>query len=155
MRFGRHVSCRASGGGRVVIGDRVEIAPGTSLLAADGGTLVIGADVFVGPGCNFAASGRIAIGEASMIAEGVTIRDHDHDPSMPPRSGRMLQADVTVGSRVWIAAKASVGRGVTIGEDAVVAAHAFVSRDVPADSLVGGVPARVLRRPIKEPGSAG
>jgi acetyltransferase-like isoleucine patch superfamily enzyme len=133
----------------IVIGDRVEIAPGTSLLAADGGTLIIGDDVFVGPRCNFAASGHVAIGEASMIAEDVTIRDHDHDPAMAPRSGRMLQADVRVGHRVWIAAKASVGRGVTIGDDAVVAAHAFVSRDVPADSLVGGVPARVLRQPIK------
>jgi acetyltransferase-like isoleucine patch superfamily enzyme len=79
----------------------------------------------------------------------VSIRDHDHDPAHPPRSGRILQADVFIGERVWIGAKASVVRGVVIDEDVVIGAHALVNRSVPARSLAVGVPARVVRSEIK------
>lgn len=149
-RLGKAVRCRAAPGGSIAIGRNVEIAPHTSITAGPGASIRIGDDVFVGPSCGLAATGSIAIESDCMLAEGVTIRDHDHDPARPPRSGAMLQADVVVGRRVWIAAKASVGRGVTIGDDAVIGAHAFVNRSVPGDSLAAGVPARVVRTGIKK-----
>ncbi|MBA2517591.1 MAG: acyltransferase [Solirubrobacterales bacterium] len=149
VRFGRSVRCDVAPGGRIAIGRGVEIAPHTSISAGPGAVVEIGEGVFIGPSCGVAASGRIVIGAASMLAESVTIRDHDHDPAKPPRSGAMLQADVHVGQRVWIAAKVSVGRGVSIGDDSVIGAHAFVSRSVPAECLAVGVPARVVRRRIK------
>lgn len=148
-RFGRRVRCRASGGGRIVIGARVEIAPDCSLLAGPGARLEVGDDVFIGGGCLIAAMGLVTIGDESMLAESVTIRDHDHDPTMPPRDGVMLQRDVVVGRRVWVGAKASVGRGVVIGNDVVVGAHAFVNRSLPAGGLAVGVPARVVKEKIK------
>lgn len=149
VRFGPKVCCRAAPGGSIVIGRDVEIAGRASLIAGAGASLVIGDDVFIGPHTTIAASGRIVVGAGSMLAESVTIRDHDHDPTLPPRSGDMLQGDIFVGARVWIAAKASVGRGVTIGDDVVVGAHAFVNNDVPPDCLAAGVPARVKRTGIK------
>jgi acetyltransferase-like isoleucine patch superfamily enzyme len=84
-----------------------------------------------------------------MLAEMISIRDHDHDPAYPPRSGRTLQSDVVIGERVWLGAKCTVGRGAQIGDDAVVAAHAVVIRSVPARSLVAGVPATVKRQEIR------
>jgi hypothetical protein len=99
--------------------------------------------------CTIGAERHISIGSDSMLGEMVRIRDHDHDPAYPPRSGRSQQADVRIGARVWIAAKASVVRGGTIGDDAVIGAHTLVNRPVPARSLVGGVPARVIRLEIK------
>lgn len=84
-----------------------------------------------------------------MISEFVAIRDHDHDPAYPPRSGRNLKSPVRIGERVWIGAKASVGRGVEIGDDTVIGGHAFVNRSVPANSLAVGVPARVVRSGLR------
>lgn len=148
-RFGADVRCRAGEGARVIIGRDVEIAPHARITAAAGATVVIGDGVFIGPHSVVAAVGSITIGSQTMLAEYVLVRDHDHDPALPPRRGPLLQSDVVIGARVWIAAKASVGRGVTIGDDAVVGAHAYVSRSIEANCLALGVPARVARRHLK------
>jgi acetyltransferase-like isoleucine patch superfamily enzyme len=132
-----------------VIGDGVEIGAGTTLAVGPGGQLVVGDHVFISGYCTIAATGHISIGPESMIGEMVSIRDHDHDHAYPPLSGRVQQADVRIGARVWIAAKASVVRGGAIGDDAVIGAHALVNRPVPARSLAVGVPARVIRHEIK------
>jgi acetyltransferase-like isoleucine patch superfamily enzyme len=149
VRFGANVNCDIARGGRLVIGDDVEIGAGTTLAVAAGGELVIGDRVFISGHCTIGAERHISIGSDSMLGEMVSIRDHDHDPAYPPRSGRFQQADVRIGARVWIAAKASVVRGGTIGDDAVIGAHALVNRPVPARSFAAGVPARVIRRDIK------
>jgi acetyltransferase-like isoleucine patch superfamily enzyme len=132
-----------------VIGDDVEIGAGTTLAVAAGGELVLGDRVFISGDCTIGAERHISIGSDSMLGEMVSIRDHDHDPAYPPRSGRSQQADVRIGARVWIAAKASVVRGGTIGDDAVIGAHALVNRPVPARSFAAGVPVRVIRLEIK------
>jgi acetyltransferase-like isoleucine patch superfamily enzyme len=133
----------------MVIGDDVEIGSGTTLSVGPSGALIVGDGVFISGGCTLGSERHVSIGPESMLGELVSIRDHDHDPAYPPRSGRNMQADVRIGARVWIAAKASVVRGVTVGDDAVIAAHALVNRSVPARSLVGGVPAHVIREEIK------
>jgi acetyltransferase-like isoleucine patch superfamily enzyme len=110
---------------------------------------MLGERVFVAGGCIIAATRHVSVGGESMVAELVSIRDHDHDPAYPPRSGRILQADVRIGKRVWIGAKATVVRGATIEDDAVIGAHAVVNRQVPAAALAAGVPARVKRQPVR------
>jgi acetyltransferase-like isoleucine patch superfamily enzyme len=132
-----------------VIGDGVEIGAGTTLVVGPGAEMLIGDRVFISGLCTIAAEGRVAIGAESMLGEMVSIRDHDHDPAYAPRSGRTKQADVRIGERVWIGAKASVVRGVVIDDDAVVGAHALVNSAVPARSLAVGVPAKVVRSEIK------
>lgn len=136
-------------GGSIVIGNDVEIGARTTLAASSGATLVLADGVFIGAGCTIGATGSVSIGRESLIAELVSIRDHDHDPSYPPRGGPMLQEDVAVGARVWIGAKASIVRGGAVGDDAVVGAHALVNRHVPAGTLAVGVPARIIRRDLR------
>jgi len=68
--------------------------------------------------------------------------DHDLDPA----SRRNHYAPIRICDNAWIGASAVITKGVTIGQNAVVAAGAVVTRDVPANTVVGGVPAKVLRR---------
>ena len=147
VRFGRGVTCRAVPGSLIELGNRVEIGEGTSIVTiAPDARLIIGDDVFVSGGCTIAAAAQIEIGAGSMIAELVSIRDHDHDPAFPPRDGHMLCEAVTIGERVWLGAKASVVRGGSVGSDSVVGAHGLVNRAVPTNCLAAGVPARVKRK---------
>lgn len=129
----------------MAIGDGVEIAGNTGISAQPGASVVIGNRVFISGGGIIAAHERIEIGADSMIAELVCIRDHDHDPDAPPRSGRTLSAPVHVGERVWLASKCSVVRGGRIGDDSVIGAHALVNRPIPSGVIAAGVPARVVR----------
>jgi maltose O-acetyltransferase len=89
------------------------------------------------------AKGRIRIGSNALIGCGVRIIDsdlHDLDRDTPERT-----EPITLGDRVWIGADTLVLRGVTIGDDVVVAAGSIVTRDLPSRSLAVGSPARVLR----------
>lgn len=145
VRFGKGVTVSAAPGATVRIGDRVEIGAGTGITAA-GGTVEIGDDVFISGMCIIAARESISIGSETMIAEMVCIRDHDHDPDSPPRSGRVLVEPVRIGARVWLASKSSVVRGGEVEDDSVVGAHALVNRPIPRGVVAVGVPAKVVRQ---------
>ena len=79
----------------------------------------------------------------------VAIRDHDHrfdgPLAVPIREQGHVCAPVTIGDNVWLAGKSTVLKGVTIGDNAVVGANAVVTRDIPANAVAMGVPARVIR----------
>jgi acetyltransferase-like isoleucine patch superfamily enzyme len=143
------VRCVAAPGGRVIVGGGVEIGAGTSLTALSGALLTVGERSFISGGCTIAASRHVSIGAESMIAELVSIRDHDHDPTYPPRTGHTLQGDVHIGARVWLGAKVTVIRGVVIGDDTVIGANALVNRALPSAALAVGVPAIVVRESIR------
>jgi acetyltransferase-like isoleucine patch superfamily enzyme len=88
----------------------------------------------------------IKIGNDVRLSKGVMIRDSDnHDMARP---GYMQSMPVVISDHVWIGLRAIILKGVTIGEGAVVAAGAVVTRDVPPRTLVGGVPARVIRENV-------
>ena len=89
----------------------------------------------------------ITIGKFVAIADGVLIRDSDdHDISY---EGYVKTAPVVIGDHVWIGQRATILKGVTIGDGAVIATGAVVTRDVPPNSIVAGVPAKVIRSDIK------
>jgi acetyltransferase-like isoleucine patch superfamily enzyme len=133
--------------GRARIGDDTEIGSNTWIVAATAGAIVeIESNTFIASQCIIAARERVHIGSETMIAEMVTIRDHDHDPDYPPKSGHTLSAPIIVGARVWIGTKATLVRGVTVGDDAVVGANSVVTADVEPATIVGGVPAKLIRR---------
>ena len=83
-----------------------------------------------------------------MFAEMVSIRDHDHafaDRRRPYREQGFVAAPVHVGRNVWLGAKVTVCQGVRIGDNTVVGANAVVTRDLPANCVAVGIPARVVR----------
>ena len=152
VRLGPGVRCAAAPGGEIVVAEGAEIGGHTVLTAQAGAVLHVAERAFIAGYCTIAAARRVVIGPETMIAEMVSIRDHDHDPAYPPLDGHKLVGELMIGPRVWIGAKASVVRGCqSIGADAVVGAHALVNRPVPAASLVAGVPAQVKRHDVRRP----
>lgn len=109
-----------------------------------GKNLVLGRDVFINMGCRFQDTGGITIGDGSLIGHGTTLTTLNHAVD-PARRADMLPAPVTIGRRVWLGAGVTVVPGVTIGDGAIVGAGSVVTKDVPADTIVAGVPARVIR----------
>lgn len=106
------------------------------------GRIDIGDCCFFAGGVRILAAGAITIGDGALLARNVTLTDCDWhglydriDPAPPHKP-------VTLGRNVWIGDGAFVGKGVTIGDNAVVAARAVVTKDVPANTVVAGVPAR-------------
>lgn len=139
-------------GGQLVLGAGVEIDDGTTLAVYRGGRLEFGAGCFAGHHCTIAARELIIIGPDTFLAELVSVRDHDHDPSAPPSSGKVRGAAVRIGRDVWLAAKVTVTRGVEIGDRTVIGANAVVTKNLAADVVAGGIPARVLHDTSNAPG---
>ena len=107
--------------------------------------ITVGRSVFIHQGCMFMGHGAIDISDQVMIGPKVNLVTAGH-PLEPDRRRRFItSAPITVGRNVWIGAAATVLPGVDIGADAVVAAGAVVTRDVPQATLVAGVPATVIR----------
>ena len=84
------------------------------------------------------------IGDDVFLGHNVVIATLDHAFD-PDRRGDLVPAPVTVGNKVWIGANATLLPGVSVGEGAIVAAGAVVTKDVPPGAIVGGVPARFIR----------
>jgi hypothetical protein len=140
------------GYGRVVLGRWVHLGDGARIRAHEG-TLRIGDKVVVGTESTINCYLDIEIGARTLIADWVYIADFDHrfdDPTVPVKDQGIVKSPVRIGPDSWLGVKVSVLRGSMIGPGCVVAAHAVVRGDLPALSVAGGVPARIIRR---RPGS--
>ena len=113
------------------------------LGASRNASLVLGERVFINVGATVVATHSITIGDDCLIGDLVAIFDTDHHPMEPSRPTRF--APVRLGTNVWVGRSATILPGVTIGDHAVVAAGSIVTSDVPARTLVAGVPARPIR----------
>ena len=154
------------GRGRIVLGARVRLSGkssvtfGRCLPGAPPPTLTVGDGTFVGHACGFNVGAAVSIGRHCLLATGVLVYDQDGhpldadrrragDPS-PPES----VAPVTLGDDVWVGSGAVILKGVTVGDRAVVAARSVVTKDVPADAVVAGNPARVVLTLARDPAGA-
>ena len=90
---------------------------------------------------------EINIGYDVIISEGVIIRDSDNHQILDGK--HVKSKPINIGNHVWIGLNAVILKGVTIGDGAIVAAGAVVTKDVPSHSLVGGVPARIIKNYVK------
>jgi acetyltransferase-like isoleucine patch superfamily enzyme len=125
------------------VGDSFMLIP--PFFADYGLNITIGSSVFIHHGCMFMGHGAIDISDQVMIGPKVNLITAGH-PLEPDRRRRFISsAPITVGTNVWIGAAATILPGVDIGADAVVAAGAVVTRDVPPASLAAGVPATVIK----------
>lgn len=109
-----------------------------------GKNITIGKDVFINSGCHFQDQGGIEIGDGALIGHNVVLATINHDLN-PKENRKNHYAPIRIGAHVWIGSNATILPGVTIGDWAVVGAGAVVARDVPAMTVVGGVPAKVLK----------
>lgn len=114
-----------------------------------GKNITVGKNVFINMGCKFQDQGGIFIGDGSLIGHNVVLATLNHDLNPAARAG-MTPHPIRIGKNVWIGSNATVLPGVTIGDNSVVAAGAVVTKDVPANIVVGGVPARVLKKITEE-----
>ena len=109
-----------------------------------GKNIHIGKNVFFNMGCKFQDQGGIFIGDGALIGHNVVLATLNHAQSPSDRAS-MIRAPTHIGKNVWSGADPTALPGVTIGDGAIVAAGAVVAKDVPENTIVGGVPARIIR----------
>ena len=109
-----------------------------------GSNITFGKNVFLNTGCTFQDLGGVTIGDASQIGQNVTLCTLNHGLE-PEQRSTIYPSPIVIGKNVWIGANATVLPGVTVGDDAIIAAGAVVTRDVPEKAVVAGVPARVIK----------
>jgi acetyltransferase-like isoleucine patch superfamily enzyme len=132
---------------RVRFGRFVWVGDGTKIRCHEG-EVIIGDKTVLGQECTISAYKHVRIGEQCVIADRAMFIDFDHgmvEVERPIRHQGIYKRDVDVGSNVWIGYGACVLRGVQVGDNAVIGTNAVVTADVPANAVVGGVPAKVLR----------
>jgi acetyltransferase-like isoleucine patch superfamily enzyme len=112
---------------------------------AGGDEIRVGRNVFINQNCTFYDLGGLSIADDVMIGPNVSLITAGHPLQPSQRRAATIGKPIAIERNVWIATGATVIGGVTIGENAVVAAGAVVTRDVPANMLVGGNPARIIR----------
>ena len=100
--------------------------------------------MFVNSGCRFQDQGGIWIGDNALIGHNAVLATLNHDPD-PAKRGNLIPAKIVIGNNVWLGANVTVLPGVTIGDGAIIAAGAVVTKNVPANTVVGGVPAKVIK----------
>lgn len=120
------------------------VAVFTPLYLNYGKNTRIGKNVFINFDCVFLDLGGITIEDNVLIAPKVSLLSEGH-PLDPVERQSLVPGPITIKRNAWIGAGATILPGVTVGENAVVAAGAVVSRNVPANTVVGGVPAKVIK----------
>ena len=109
-----------------------------------GRNIHIGRNVFINSGCHFQDQGGVYIGDDVLIGHNVILATIDHD--LDPFDRHNHYAPIHIGNRVWIGSGAVITKGVTIGDGAASAAGAVVTKDVEENTVVGGVPAKLLKK---------
>ncbi len=110
-----------------------------------GKNIFIGKNVFINFGCHFQDWGGIYIGDNTLIGSYVVLATINHGNNSCNR-GDNLPASIHIGNSVWIGSHATILPGVTVGDNAIVAAGAVVTKDVPKNAVVGGVPSKIIKQ---------
>ena len=145
--LGRKLQIQIGRRGTIRFGRFVWVGDGTKIRCHEG-EVVIGPKTVLGQECTISAFQHVRIGEQCVIADRAMFIDFDHgsvEVDRPIRQQGIYKRDVDVGANVWIGYGACILRGVRVGDNAIIGTNSVVTRDVPANAVVGGVPARILR----------
>ncbi len=137
-----------SNAGRMTIGEQTRLVSTVArleLVTLPSGHLEIGDNVFVNYGTSLVSSAHVKIGNDCLIGSHVMVMDCDFH-RVEDKAWDTTGRPIVIEDRVWLGNRSMVLKGVRVGHDAVVAAGAIVTHDVPPRSLVAGVPAKVVRR---------
>jgi Acetyltransferase (isoleucine patch superfamily) len=145
--LGPHLELQIGRRGTIRFGRFVWIGDGTKIRCHEG-VVEIGDKTVIGQECTISAYQRVRIGEQCVIADRAMFIDFDHgvvEVERPIRQQGIYTRECVVGSNVWVGYGACVLRGVRVGDNAIVGTNAVVTKNVPANAVVGGVPAKVIR----------
>lgn len=109
-----------------------------------GKNITIGNNVFLNSGCKFQDQGGITIDDGALLGHNVVLATLNHSMS-PEQRGNLEPAPIHIGKNVWVGSNATILPGVTVGDGAIIAAGAVVTKDVPANTIVGGIPAKKIK----------
>jgi acetyltransferase-like isoleucine patch superfamily enzyme len=109
-----------------------------------GKNITIGKSVFINSGCKFQDQGGITIGDGSLIGHNVVLATLNHGFAPNDRS-TTYPSPIVIGKNVWVGSNATILPGVIVGDNAIIAAGAVVTKDVPMNTVVGGVPAKAIK----------
>lgn len=135
-------------GGSITIGENSELMQGV-LIMTYGGTIEIGARCSINPYSILYGHGNLKIGNDVLIAAHTVIIPANHnftDSNSPINSQGLTTKGITIEDDVWIGAGCKILDGVSIGKGAIIAAGAVVNKNVPSYTIVGGVPAKELKK---------
>jgi acetyltransferase-like isoleucine patch superfamily enzyme len=135
-------------GGHIVVGDGVTLSDGV-ILATYGGSIELEANVYVGPYCVLYGHGGLVIGRNTMIGAHTVIVPASHGfarTDVPMNLQPLTREGITIGEDVWIGAGCKILDGVHIGAGTVIGAGSVVTRDIDANSIAVGAPAKVVKR---------
>jgi acetyltransferase-like isoleucine patch superfamily enzyme len=145
--FGKGLQLQIAKRGKISFGRFVWIGDGAKIRCHEG-EVEIGPKTVLGQECTISAYRRVRIGEQCVIADRAMFIDFDHgvvEVERPIRVQGIYMRPVEVGSNVWIGYGACVLRGVRVGDNSILGTNSVITKDVPANAVVGGVPAKVLR----------
>jgi acetyltransferase-like isoleucine patch superfamily enzyme len=139
LEIGRHATLR--------IGRWAWLGHNTKIRVHEG-EVSIGAKTVMGQECTISAFQHVCIGRECIVADRVMLIDFDHgvvEVERPIRLQGIYKRDVRVGHNVWLGYSACILRGVTVGDNAIVGTSSVVTKEVPANAVVAGSPARIIR----------
>ena len=145
--FGKGLELQIAKRGTIRFGRFVWIGDRTKIRCHEG-EVIVGQKSVLGQECTISAYRRVRIGEQCVIADRAMFIDFDHgvvEVERPIRLQGIYKRDVDVGSNVWVGYGACVLRGVRVGDNSVIGTNSVLTKDIPANAVVGGVPARLLR----------
>lgn len=109
-----------------------------------GKNITVGKNVFINACCHFQDHGGVTLGDDCLVGHNEVFATLDHGTA-PEDQGTVYPAPIRLGNNVWVGSNSTILRGVTIGDNAIIAAGSVITKDVAADSVVGGVPARYIQ----------
>ena len=109
-----------------------------------GKNINVGKNVFINSGCKFQDQGGITIGDGTLIGHNVVLATLNHDMN-PEKRSNMIPKPIVIGKNVWIGSNATIIPGVTIGDGAVIGAGSVVTKNVPENTVVAGVPEKFVK----------
>ena len=145
--LGKGLELKIEPRGKIRFGRFVWIGDGTKIRCHEG-AVEIGAKTVMGQECTISAYQHVRIGEECVIADRAMFIDFDHgivEVERPIRLQGIYKRDVEVGNNVWIGYGACILRGVSVGDNSVIGTNAVVTKDIPANAVVAGIPARIVR----------
>jgi acetyltransferase-like isoleucine patch superfamily enzyme len=146
--IGAHCIVKGIEGGRVTAAGRIRLDGYGELIAK--GRLTVGNNFVMNGYSRVIAHDHIEIGNNVVVARFVSILDHDHAFHRNTPGGDLtfdgyITAPIKIGNNVWLGDKVSIMKGVTIGDNVIIGANSVVTKDIPANCIAAGIPAKVIK----------